>query len=153
MTRADSAGHQTAKVLAAGLIAGTILGLLLKATQALTGLQVYRLLLNTDFIPFIQGEEWTEGEEFAFHLIFSIILAAVCRWALLRFHTAGFFGRFSVCLAFVFPAALLYFPLSILAVTPLTRPDDAAACSLWALAHLVYTAALAMLIKPGGKEN
>lgn len=137
-----------AVVLASGLISGTILGVLLKAMQALTGAQVYRLLLNVDFIPYIQGEKWSESEEFTLHLIFSVFLAAVCSWAVFRFKARSLSGRLWVCLAFVIPAALLYFPLSILSAVPLTRPDDPAAFSLWAFAHFIYTCTLALIIKP-----
>lgn len=51
-----------------GLISGILLGLFLKLVENITGILVYTLLLNIDFIPGVGAIKWTEPIEFIFHL-------------------------------------------------------------------------------------
>lgn len=62
------------KVSAAGLFAGIILGLFLKLVQSLTGLKVYTLLLNVDYIPILKNYKFSEINEFFLHLVISMAL-------------------------------------------------------------------------------
>lgn len=64
-----------------GLISGLILAALLKVVELVTHLKVYTLLLNVDYIPYINTFAFPELIEVGFHLIISIALA-VCLYLL-----------------------------------------------------------------------
>lgn len=61
--------------LLSGLIGGLFLTFLLKFIQLFTNLKVYTLLLNVDYIPYINGFNFSEPIEVVFHLIVSIGLS------------------------------------------------------------------------------
>lgn len=63
------------KAALAGIVSGISLGLILKLVEYITGLKVYTLLLNVDYVPVLRNYEMTELGEFALHLVISIILA------------------------------------------------------------------------------
>ncbi len=63
------------KQIVAGLISGFVLGLFLKAAEAFTGAKVYILLLNVDYVPFLNRLVLPEAVEFGIHLLISIIVS------------------------------------------------------------------------------
>jgi hypothetical protein len=132
---------KTALVSGAG--AGIILGLFLKAAEKLTGMKVYVLLLNIDFIPVLGNFPWNEASEFFFHLLFSLLLS----FSLLFILQSGESPTLRRCLkwslAITFPALLLYFPLSLLAEQQVPPPADMKAFSVWTAGHILYSIALA----------
>lgn len=66
---------QNFKAAFAGIVSGIFLGLIMKLVEYITGLKVYTLLLNVDYVPVLRNYEITELGEFALHLVISIILA------------------------------------------------------------------------------
>lgn len=64
-----------------GLISGLVLAAFLKVTELITQFKVYTLLLNVDYIPYINTFAFPELIEVGFHLIVSIALA-VCLYLL-----------------------------------------------------------------------
>jgi uncharacterized membrane-anchored protein YitT (DUF2179 family) len=66
---------QNLKAAFAGIVSGIFLGLILKLVEYVTGLKVYTLLLNVDYVPLLRNYEITELGEFALHIVISIILA------------------------------------------------------------------------------
>lgn len=136
-----------------GFWSGLFLGLLLKWIQAVTGEQVYTLLLNVDFIPIIGPINWPEPVEFAFHMIIALIIGVV--YVYLAKRRAYSFGQLVLLsLAMSIPFYLLYFPLSAMAI----REDvpgftDAGAILYWIFAHLTYAMALPVLYKTFERKN
>jgi len=63
------------KAVLYGLISGLFLAALLKIVEQITHFKVYTLLLNIDYIPYINTFVFPELTEVGFHLIVSIALA------------------------------------------------------------------------------
>ncbi|OIU72362.1 hypothetical protein [Rossellomorea aquimaris] len=132
------------KGIGIGIVSGILLGLLLKLLQALTGIKVYILLLNVDFLPYIGSIQWPEWIEFIFHLIVSCLIGIVFVMIIHRFKLAGM-AVWITSFALTMPAFLLYFPLSSLAIKDVPAPHDPSAILLWLLGHLVYGASIPLL--------
>lgn len=116
------------RLLFTGLIAGSILGIVLKGIEAFTGKKVYVLLLNVDYISVIREWEMTEVEEFLLHLGVSILIVFALYVCLKR--------TWQFVLATVM-IGVLYFPLTALSER---TPDvaDLEALAYWLLAHAIY---------------
>lgn len=129
-----------------GVISGIVLGLLLKWIESVSGVGVYVLLLNVDFIPIIGPIEWPELMEFIFHVLISIIIAFVFIYVVVRLKTRDSFIKcwiisFILCL----PNFGLYFLLSELAIKEVPAWNDWLAFTYWSIAHFVYTLILPIL--------
>ncbi|GGD55897.1 hypothetical protein [Paenibacillus nasutitermitis] len=122
---------------AMGLAAGIGLGLLLKAMEAATGMLVYTLLLNVDFIAFLPAE-MPEALEFALHLAVSVPLGILYLWLVQRLGIRLWPG-----LALGLLTACLWVPLT-LASNKVPAIDEGLALLLWTGAHLVYGCLLAL---------
>ncbi|NQD68651.1 hypothetical protein HP456_22345, partial [Bacillus haikouensis] len=124
-----------------GIASGTLLGLILKFLQSLTGIKVYALLLNVDFIPYMGKVRWSEWEEFLFHLFISCIIGIIFTISIHHFNLSG---RMIWALAFIvtLPAFLFYFPLSFMAIKEVPSPYDSGGIFLWLIGHLVYGVSL-----------
>ncbi|MBS2968824.1 hypothetical protein J9317_08645 [Metabacillus sp. KIGAM252] len=122
-----------------GLAGGIILGIFLKGIQALTGLKVYTLLLNVDFIYSKPLPEWVE---FGIHLAVAVPIGIgfilIRDW--LKFITL--LKQSALALLITIPAGFLYFPLSILANKNVPSVYDIRAFGWWAAAHLVFAGVL-----------
>lgn len=127
-----------------GIVSGILLGLTLKLLQGLTGIKVYILLLNVDFIPYLGAVQWPELMEFIFHLIVSCLIGMVFVMIVHRFKLAGI-SVWITSFALSLPAFLLYFPLSSLAIKDVPAPHDPTAILLWLTGHLVYGASIPLL--------
>lgn len=68
----------------AGLLAGILLGLFLKFVESATGLKVYTLLLNVDYIPILKDIKVSEIIEFLLHLIVSVVLGVLLHINLIK---------------------------------------------------------------------
>src|SRR5699024_12440590 len=60
-----------------GIISGAIIGVLFNVIESITGVKVYRLLVNIYFIAIVGEIQFSEGIEFLFHLIVSVILTYI----------------------------------------------------------------------------
>ncbi|MCT4476726.1 hypothetical protein ACIROD_14225 [Peribacillus sp. NPDC101481] len=126
------------KVCLIGLINGVLLGLIMKWVEMFSGKQVYKLLLNVDFLPLIGAVSWSETSLFFFHLLFSLAITFIYAYIL---HPLKIFRRWNeYALAFItiIPAIMLYFPLSALSKTEVVLPSDLTAFFLWTILHLFY---------------
>jgi len=117
----------------AGLIAGVVLGLLLKMLQDVTGARVYTLLLNIDFVPI----RISELAEFMLHLAVSIPIGIIYFMLLQRFGRHVLLG---ISIGLV--SALTWIPLTLISERV---PDwhDVGSLSLWLLGHGAYGCMLA----------
>ncbi|PWW29578.1 hypothetical protein DFO73_104218 [Cytobacillus oceanisediminis] len=64
------------KGILSGFVSGIFLGLFLKVIEVMSGVKVYTLLLNVDYIPILKNYSFPEFVEFLLHLIISVIVAA-----------------------------------------------------------------------------
>lgn len=131
-----------------GIFSGILLGLLMKFIQSVTNINVYTLLLNVDFIPFIGEVHLPETIEFLFHVLISIVIAFVFVGLADRLYVKDSLPKlwllsFFLCL----PTFGLYFLLSELAIKDVPEWDDWHAFAYWTLAHLFYVWILPMLYK------
>ncbi len=132
-----------------GLASGMIFGLVLKAIQAISGKQVYTLLLNVDYLPWFRDQQFHEVTEFSFHLLVSVIVVVVLYWLLNKIQLA--LQVKSYVLANVFIGGMLFSTTSFSMRTPDVL--DAAAFGLWIIAHMLYGYIVGKLIqKMLGKE-
>ena len=136
-----------------GFWSGLILGLLMKWMQQVTGVRIYELLLNVDFIPTIGQIDWSELTEFVFHLIISLVIGIV--YVYLAKRRKYTFGQLTILsLILTLPTYVLFFPLSMLAVeADVPGPADMEAFLYWILAHLTYAMLLPVLYKTFERKN
>ncbi|MTH52582.1 hypothetical protein GKZ89_04115 [Bacillus mangrovi] len=130
-----------------GLAGGFILGFLLKWIQAATGIKVYTLLLNIDFIYPKPLPEWVE---FAIHLVVAVFIGIGYVYLSSRLKIQGFGKRFAFALILTLPALLLYFPLSLLAIKDVPGVWDVTAFGYWCLGHLGFVGGMVLL---GGRNR
>ncbi|MGM0827031.1 MAG: hypothetical protein ACQEU4_02300 [Bacillota bacterium] len=124
-----------------GLVSGTLLGLFLKWMQVLTGIKVYVLLLNVDFIPVFGEEDLPEWMEFLFHLVISCVIGVVFVYMMERQNVTGK-GSWILSLVLTVPTVFLYFPLSHLAIKDVPGLMYTKAIILWTAGHLLYALSL-----------
>lgn len=128
-----------------GLISGLLLAAFLKIVEQNTHLKVYTLLLNVDYIPYINQFVFPELVEVIFHLIVSIALACclyslivylqiICRKKMIAFST--FF-----CLLI---GAALYPTTTFSDRTPTF--SSIPSLSFWMIGHIIYGFILGALI-------
>ncbi|WP_108669837.1 hypothetical protein [Peribacillus acanthi] len=132
----------------AGVVAGLGLGFLLKGMEKMTGIPVYSLLLNVDFIPFFRAHPLSEIKEFLLHLLVSISIGVVYMFFVTSNKITSYKIGFLYATLLTLPAILLFFPLSYLAVDRIVpKPNDFIAIALWVFSHLVYCLILSLFIK------
>lgn len=136
-----------------GLWSGIILGFLMKWIQAVTGEEIYNLLLNVDFLPFFGSINWSEPVEFFFHLIIAVIIGIVYVY-IAKIKPFSFGMLVIISLVMCLPLFPLYFILSSLAI----RDDvpgltDGSAILYWTFAHLTYALLLPILYKMFERKN
>ena len=136
---------------AVGIVSGTILGLFLKWIQGLTGIKVYVLLLNVDFIP-LYASRLPEWLEFSFHLPISCVIGLVFVFLMEKLNVSSR-GAWILSLLLTFPTVFLYFPLSYLAVKDVPGLFDGTAIIFWTIGHLLYGLSLPPLYQFFTKAN
>ncbi|WP_374056560.1 hypothetical protein [Rossellomorea sp. FM04394] len=124
-----------------GLVSGTLLGLFLKWMQGMTGIKVYVLLLNVDFIPVFGDKDFPEWMEFLFHLVISCVIGVVLVYMMERLNVSGK-GAWILSFALTAPTVFLYFPLSYLAIKDVPGLLYGEAIILWTAGHLLYALSL-----------
>lgn len=137
--------HMIKKGIWLGTVTGLLLGIVLWFIEYTTGVKVYSLLLNIDFVPVIGDIEWPIWMEWFFHLTISWAIAIIYL-AWIRFQSdGGKNARWSTALLLSVVAALTYFPLTDLAIKETPALDDTVAILYWFIGHIVYAVALVKL--------
>ncbi|CAH0173965.1 hypothetical protein [Peribacillus simplex] len=131
-------GRINYKVFLIGLTNGILLGLIMKWVEIFSGKQVYKLLLNVDFLPVIGAVSWSEASLFFFHLIFSLAVTFSYVHILHPLKIFRNWNKYTLAFLTIIPAIMLYFPLSTLSKTEAVLPSDLTAFFLWTILHLVY---------------
>ncbi|MGG3496086.1 hypothetical protein ABES08_09975 [Peribacillus simplex] len=126
------------KVSLIGLINGIMLGLAMKLVEMFSGKQVYKLLLNVDFLPVIGAVPWSEASLYFFHLLFSLAITFSYVYILHPLKLFREWNKYTLAFLTIIPAIMLYFPLSALSITEVVLPSDLTAFFLWSLLHLFY---------------
>ncbi|MDM5357876.1 hypothetical protein ACDZ29_18095 [Peribacillus sp. RS7] len=126
------------KVSLIGLTNGIMLGLTMKWVEMFSGKQVYKLLLNVDFLPVIGAVSWNEASLFFFHLLFSLAITFSYVYILYPLKIFREWNKYTLAFFTIIPAIMLYFPLSALSKTEVVLPSDLTAFFLWSLLHLFY---------------
>ncbi|MGE7661765.1 hypothetical protein ACQKL6_08585 [Peribacillus sp. NPDC097197] len=137
-------GKSFNRILLIGLFNGLLLGFITKWIEVSSGIKVYQLLLNVDFIPIFGEIPWNEAWLFSFHLFISIFLTYGYAYMIQK---RKIVKRFAFANLFIIPAILLYFPLAFLSKTMVIPSFDLFTFLLWALAHFIYSLFLPLSIQ------
>ena len=124
------------KAAFAGIVSGIFLGLILKLVESVTGLKVYTLLLNVDYVPLLRNYEIKEFDEFSLHLVISIILAIAIQAYLQRKEWDTSKKRRFITLLSIAVCVILY-PTTMLSER---TPEFTSSYSFltWIIAHTLY---------------
>ena len=135
-------GLQTAVLY--GLISGLLLATLLKIVEYITHLKVYTLLLNVDYIPYVNTFVFPELVEVCFHLIVSFALA-ICLYLLIVFRKNSSRKQIIFICTFVcFIIGATLFPTTIFSErTPAFTSIPS--FSYWMVGHIMYGFILGIL--------
>lgn len=128
----------------AGILGGIALGLFLKLCEWLTGIRVYTLLLNVDYVSILDSFEFTEIGDFILHLIVSVPLAIFLFWlaAHRNWQSRVIWKMVWLCMLI----GLLLYPLTVLSDrTPAL--DFFPAVLLWLAGHAVYGGVLGVMFR------
>lgn len=124
-----------------GLISGTFLGLFLKWVQSLTGIKVYVLLLNVDFIPMFTSRNLPEWLEFLFHILISCVIGVIYMYISGKMGVSRK-GAWILSFLLTLPTVFLYFPLSYVAIKDVPDLLNGRAILLWTAGHILYALTL-----------
>lgn len=122
------------KLIVTGLLSGVVLGGTLKLAQALSGKEVYVLLLNVDYIPGLRDLQMNEAEEFLLHLTVSVILVPVLYFLLKRINIHR--KIYPYILINVLIGGILFCTTALSQRTP--HITDFPALIFWLAGHLIY---------------
>ncbi|MFC4558191.1 hypothetical protein ACFO3D_08195 [Virgibacillus kekensis] len=129
------------KLTAVGLIAGLILGGLLKMAEQLTGKKVYTLLMNVDYIPVIRKWNMTGAQEFMLHLVVAVLLVFTLYILLKKYyHPLTLYISINLIVG-----GLLYLTTVLSARTP--ELTDMEAFSYWMLGHFIYGLSVGIMVR------
>jgi len=128
-----------------GFISGLFLALFLKVVEYFTHYKVYTLLLNVDYIPYVNTFVFPELIEVGFHQIVSIALA-ICLYILIVFRQVSSRKKIIFLSTFVcFIIAIALFPTTTFSDrTP--EFTSIPSFSYWMIGHLIYGYILGLLL-------
>lgn len=121
-----------------GTIAGVALGSLLYGVEKLTGLKVYALLMNVDFIPGVRHAMGNPVMEWLLHLMISWVIGIGFVYILDKWHKENSSLRYALSALLSFGAASTYVPLTLLARQSTPAVTDMRSVSYWLAAHTLY---------------
>ncbi|MBM7621741.1 hypothetical protein JOC95_003649 [Bacillus tianshenii] len=133
-----------------GFLSGSIMGLAMKFLEAISSKKVYVLLLNVDFIPYIDSRDLPELAEFSLHVLMAILIGIIFAWLMERnadSKNSPYFWSFLLTL----PTVFLYFPLTILATKDTPAVNDPISFSLWTVGHILFAILLPIFYSPRQK--
>lgn len=128
----------------AGILAGFILGFSLKFIQEVSGLLVYTLLMNVDYIPVLKQFQFTEWIEFSFHLVISVVIGVLIMVIAIKQNWSAQWIIYYTIIINVCIAIIIY-PTTLFSTrTPplLSVPS----IGMWISAHLLYGIVLGSLL-------
>lgn len=127
-----------------GVISGLFLAALLKLVELTTRLKVYTLLLNVDYIPFVNTVAFPELIELVFHLIVSIALAVSLYLLIIYRKIQNEKQLILICTAVCFIIGAALFPTTAFSDrTPVSTSMPSFA--YWIAGHILYGYLLGVL--------
>ncbi|WP_391118155.1 hypothetical protein [Psychrobacillus sp. L3] len=120
-----------------GIISGILLTIFFKSVEYLTTYKVYTLLLNVDYIPFLNQYKLTEIVEVILHLIVSVALS-MCLYILV--HYMKMTSQRKIILIYIFVCfifGILIFPTTALS-TRTPSITSIPSLTYWLAGHLLY---------------
>lgn len=132
------------KAVLYGLISGLFLVAVLKIIEYITRFKVYTLLLNIDYIPYINTFNFPELVEVGFHLIVSLTLA-ICLYLLIVYRKVSSRKKIIILCTFVcFFIGIALFPTTTFSDrTPAFTSIPS--LSYWIVGHIMYGYILGIL--------
>jgi hypothetical protein len=133
------------KSILSGLISGLVLAVLFKVTESFTHLKVYTLLLNVDYIPYINTFAFPELIEIGFHLIVSIALAVCLYLLFIQLQITSRKQIILICTIVCFIIGVALFPTTTLSDR---TPDFTSIPSFlyWIAGHIIFGFVLGYLL-------
>ncbi len=133
------------KSILSGLVSGLVLAVLLKVTESVTHLKVYTLLLNVDYIPYINTFAFPELIEIGFHLIVSIALAVCLYLLFIQLQITSRKQIILICTIVCFIIGVALFPTTTLSDR---TPDFTSIPSFlyWIAGHIIFGFVLGYLL-------
>ncbi|MFS0576061.1 hypothetical protein AB1K83_10515 [Sporosarcina sp. 179-K 3D1 HS] len=123
------------KIFFSGIIAGLVLSFSFKLIEQWKAVKVYTLLLNVDYIPFLNRFTYPESVEVGFHLLVSVFVSLVLFLLLREIRTSYHKLIVSMVVSLLIGAA--YYPMTVLSErTP--QLTDLAALLYWLAGHAVF---------------
>ncbi len=139
------------KIVAAGLGSGLLMAGFLRMIESWTGIKVYTLLLNVDYVPLVKSVTGNEWVELALHMVVAVAVS----WFMYQFVVRKIGSQTKATLAVTALSLLigvaLYPSTTLSERTPAIA--DGEAWLWWLLAHLVYGWALAFLLLFDGADK
>lgn len=129
-----------------GIISGVLLGLFLKWIESLTGFKVYTLLLNVDYITFLNELHLNELADFSLHLIVSIALVIVIM-ILIQIRKWNKRRQFWHVIWINGVIGLLLYPMTTVLSERTPEIFDIGAISWWVIGHLLYGVIVAIMLQ------
>ncbi|MGV2621794.1 hypothetical protein QRD89_05650 [Halobacillus sp. ACCC02827] len=127
-----------------GTTSGIVLGLYLWFVEQVTGMRVYTLLMNVDFIPVLGDIDWPVFMEWFFHILISWAIGIIYAYLLMYRLRKTNRNRWLLAVGLTLFAAFTYVPLTILAVKETPGLTDGAAITQWLIGHALYAITLKM---------
>jgi len=124
------------KGLYVGIVAGIVLGFFFKVMEAYFHIKVYTLLLNIDYISYLNQIKFPEWVEFTFHLVVSVIISIMILYAILKFNwTKKQIIYYPILISFLI--GVLLYPTTALSdrTPPIT---SGSAILIWLIGHVLY---------------
>ncbi|WP_134701759.1 hypothetical protein [Ammoniphilus sp. YIM 78166] len=135
----------------AGVVSGSLLGLLLKLVEHYSHIRVYTLLLNVDYIPLLNQFFLPELIEFSLHLLVSVGLSIILLYILEKKEVGKLEGFQVVFVVSLLIGLLLYPTTSLSSRTPALT--DGLAWIYWLLGHGLYGGVLGLMLRRRGQEK
>ncbi|MCP3026703.1 hypothetical protein [Halobacillus sp. A5] len=126
----------------AGTTSGLALGMYMWFVELITGVRVYTLLMNVDFIPIVGSIHWPVFMEWLFHMVISWGIGILYCFLFMRRMKAAPNRLWGAAVILSGMAALTYFPLTYLAIKDTPSITDGTAVAYWMAGHLLYAVVL-----------
>lgn len=136
------------RIVMAGLVGGLMMAGFLRVIESVSGLKVYTLLLNVDYIPFFKRATGVEWLELSMHMVVSIGVSWFIVVGLFRVvNTATVWKAYVSVILFSLLIGILLYPSTVLSErTPAL--GDPAAWFWWLASHVLYGIVMSALLQP-----
>lgn len=132
------------KAATIGLLSGIILTVFLKFVETTTHYRVYTLLLNVDYIPYLNRFQFPELLEISFHLVVSMALSILIYLFIDCLQFSSNLKIILLCITICTSIGVLLFPTTALS-TQTPAITSIPSFFYWLLGHVVFGFTLGIL--------